>query len=311
MKPIEGDSSETLYPTSDLPVKRATVMENKAHIANYREIIQRMKQEPLICTSIIQHDRNSILEDLSKAEKQGSDLAELRIDFLNEKSASEIKSIISESTLPLIITNRNKENGGFQYSNENQRLSLLESCLSSRPAFIDIELYADKKGRDELIAKAKGQKVGVIGSYHDFKGTPSEDKIVEIYRQIVQTGADLAKLVFTPNTKEDVLRILRATQKLKDEVPFALFGMGQVGQSSRIICPILGSCLTYCAIEPDPSSGLAQIPLASTRGFFDMTKRTKGWKSARESNADVMLLATIEFGTSAEFPFRPIEEALT
>jgi 3-dehydroquinate dehydratase type I len=269
-----------------------------------------MKQKPLICTSIIQSDKEAILLDLRKAKDEGSDLAELRIDFLNNKDLSIIESIIANSPIPLIVTNRNRDDGGkFPSKDGDSRLSLLSSCIEWKPAFIDIELHTDKQDIDALTEKAHSNGVGVICSYHDFKKTPNLQEIMRIHREMIANKADLAKLVFTPTDKKDNLEILKATSELrKSNTPFALFGMGMIGQSTRLLCPIIGASLTYCALEPDPRSNLGQVSLDQTKRLFGLIERTKGWKATRESHDEVMALAGIEF--DANSPFRAIEKAI-
>jgi 3-dehydroquinate dehydratase I len=301
-----------LYPTSNEPLKRNSLAGQRVNSDGYKDAISIMKQKPLICTSIVRSDKEAILEDLKKASVAGSDFAELRLDFLSQKLESIIKLLISESPLPLIVTNRNRDDGGkFPSDDEDSRLATLNSCIDWKPAFIDIELHTDPTKRAKLIRNAHAHGVGIICSYHDFHATPKAKEIVGKHKEMVATGADVTKLVFTPNSKQDVLEIAKATKELSEtSQAFTLFGMGKIGQSTRILCPVMGACLTYCAIEPDAKSNLAQISLEETRRFFSMIERTKGWKSVRESKGDVAMLSAVEFGTVTDSPFRSIQASL-
>lgn len=286
-------------------------MLDKAKTQRFTDIIRTMKEKPLICTSIVQSDKVSILADLERAKNEGSDLAELRIDFLTDKSVDTIKSIISQSPLPLIVTNRNKEDGGrFPSGNENVRLQLLNSAIELRPAFVDIELHTNESDRSAILKNARKNGVGVICSYHDFKQTPKQNQIIKFYEDIAKTGADVAKLVFTVNKKDDVQTIILATKQLSGEqMPFTLFGMGQTGQSSRLLCPMIGACMTYCALEPDLNNKLGQVSVKDTKRLFNLIERSKGWEGIKKVAGDIMVLSAMEFASNS--PFRSIENLFT
>ncbi len=269
-------------------------------------IIKLMKKQPLICTSITAPAVRGFMSKIKTASNIGSDIAELRIDALKNKSPENIKKIIMDSDLPLIVTNRNKENRGlFPSGNEEKRLSLLFEGIKARPAFIDIELQTDDKDRNAVIDAARKKGTGVICSYHDFVGTPSAEKIIKIFKQVKGTRADIVKLVFTPHTKKDIANILHAVEFVRcDDIPSTIFGMGDMGQDTRILSPVLGSCLTYCSIKPDPTNGLSQISVKDTRAIFDLlTKQKKGWRSVRKEHKTLLALAITEFMSKENYPF--------
>ena len=57
----------------------------------------------------------------------GSDIAEFRIDYFNNISSEILNNVINESELPLIVTNRNREDGGMFSGGEDIRLEVLET----------------------------------------------------------------------------------------------------------------------------------------------------------------------------------------
>ncbi len=271
-----------------------------------KTIIKLMKKQPLICTSTVAPTTRGFLLKTKIASNVGSDIAELRIDSLKNQSPENIKKIIVGSCLPLIVTNRNKENRGlFPSGNEQKRLSLLFESMKSKPAFIDIELHTEEKDRIAIIDASKKKGIGTICSYHDFVRTPSAEKIIEIFKKVSNTGADIAKLVFTPHTKKDVVNILHAVEFVRyDNIPSTIFGMGDIGQDTRILSPVLGSCLTYCAIKSDPTNGLSQVSVKDTRAIFDLlTKQKKGWTSVRKERKELLALAITEFMSKKNYPF--------
>ena len=240
----------------------------------------------------------------------GSDIAEFRIDYFNNISSEILNNVINESELPLIVTNRNREDGGMFSGGEDVRLELLETAIESKPSFVDIELAIDKEKRDNIIQKARINDVGIICSYHDFRHTPTPNEILKIYSDINETGANVAKMVFTPVTNNDIRNILSVTEKFSNnEMLFTIFGMRLKGQITRMLTPLLGACLTYCSLYKDPSNNLGQADLQSTRKYFDMIG-TKGWSVIRNKRDVLMNLDQIEFNEDGSYPLASIDQLL-
>jgi len=266
-----------------------------------------MKERPLICTPIAADNFDSYLNLLQSAKNMGSDIAEFRIDYFKVITAEVLNNIISESELPLIVTNRNREDGGMFSSGEEVRLELLETAIESKPSFVDIEVAIDREKRDNIIQKARINDVGIICSYHDFRHTPTPNEIFEIYSDINETGANVAKMVFTPVTDKDIRNILYVTERFSNnEMLFTIFGMRQKGQITRMLTPLLGACLTYCSLYNNPNNNLGQADLQSTRKYFDMMG-TKGWSVIRNKRDMLMNLDQIEFNEDGSYPLSSID----
>jgi len=272
-----------------------------------KDILSVMKERPLICTPIAADNFDSYLNLLQSAKNMGSDIAEFRIDYFKNITAEVLKNVISESELPLIVTNRNREDGGMFSSGEEVRLELLETAIESKPSFVDIEVAIDREKRDNIIQKARINDVGIICSYHDFRHTPTPNEIFEIYSDINETGANVAKMVFTPVTDKDIRNILYVTERFSNnEMLFTIFGMRQKGQITRMLTPLLGACLTYCSLYNNPNNNLGQADLQSTRKYFDMMG-TKGWSVIRNKRDMLMNLDQIEFNEDGSYPLSSID----
>ena len=275
-----------------------------------KDILSVMKERPLICTPIAADNFDSYLNLLQSAKNMGSDIAEFRIDYFKNITAEVLNNVISESELPLIVTNRNREDGGMFSSGEEVRLELLETAIESKPSFVDIEVAIDREKRDNIIQKARINDVGIICSYHDFRHTPTPNEIFEIYSDINETGANVAKMVFTPVTDKDIRNILSVTERFSNnEMLFTIFGMRQKGQITRMLTPLLGACLTYCSLYNNPNNNLGQADLQSTRKYFDMME-TKGWSVIRNKRDMLMNLDQIEFNEDGSYPLATIDQLL-
>ena len=67
--------------------------------------------------------------------------------------------------------------------------------------------------------QALQQHVQVIGSYHDFQGTPQEMQITKRLLAMHDNGADIPKMAVMPQRKEDVLTLMCATLQAKRQIP--------------------------------------------------------------------------------------------
>lgn len=285
-------------------------MTKGVNMLSTKDILSVMKERPLICTPIAADNFDSYLNLLQSAKNMGSDIAEFRIDYFKNITGEVLNNVISESELPLIVTNRNREDGGMFSSGEEVRLELLETAIESKPSFVDIEVAIDREKRDNIIQKARINDVGIICSYHDFRHTPTPNEIFEIYSDINETGANVAKMVFTPVTDKDIRNILSVTERFSNnEMLFTIFGMRQKGQITRILTPLLGACLTYCSLYNNPNNNLGQADLQSTRKYFDMMG-TKGWSVIRNKRDMLMNLDQIEFNEDGSYPLSSIDRLL-
>ena len=88
------------------------MQKNPSLLPKYNKLITTLDKRPFVCPCIIKDNEKDYFECLVKAMEGGSDLGELRIDFFNKINHEDLFRIMSKSQLPLIVTNRNKENGG-------------------------------------------------------------------------------------------------------------------------------------------------------------------------------------------------------
>ena len=203
--------------------------------------------------SIVASISKNPLESASKAKKLGADLIELRIDLLDMDPRTAILEL-KKLDLPVIITNRMKQEGGAWEGSEDERIRILLSFLPLADA-IDIELCAQK--RDDVVKKAKTEGKTVIISTHDFQNTPEVDIMAGIINESFEAGADIAKLAVTPNTLLDVLHLLEVTLRSSGKV--CTIAMGNIGRHSRVVAPIYGSVMTYGYVDKPTAPGQLRV----------------------------------------------------
>lgn len=203
--------------------------------------------------SIVASIGKNPLDSAFKAKKLGADILEIRIDLLDvdpEPLITEIK----ELGLPIIITNREKHDGGAWDGSEEDRINLLVSLLPLADG-VDIELCAKK--RDFVVKTARSLGKTIIVSTHDFEKTPELEIMKGILEESFAAGADIAKLAVMAKSFEDVLRLLELTLRSKGDV--CTIAMGNIGQHSRVVAPIYGSVMTYGYVGTAVAPGQLRI----------------------------------------------------
>jgi 3-dehydroquinate dehydratase-1 len=187
------------------------------------------------------------------AKKLGADILELRIDLLDSDARQALLDV-KKTGMPVIITNRMKEEGGAWTGSEYERIRTLVSLLPLADA-IDIELCAKK--RDYVVEKASSAGKTVITSTHDFQKTPETAVMAGMLKESFKAGADIAKLAVMPSSLEDVLRLLEVTLYAKGAV--CTIAMGEIGRHSRVVAPVYGSVMTYGYVENATAPGQLRV----------------------------------------------------
>ena len=192
------------------------------------------------------------------AEVSACDLLEYRLDGLPTAT-------LSRQPLPTLMTARDPEEGGQNALSLSQRHKLYKKHLPSA-SILDIEirnldLLADV--RDEAQANARL----VLGSFHDFDSTPSEQVLEDTIKRGIDAGADAIKLAVTTNTPHHIRILLRLLERYQMNIPMAVMGMGTLGKSSRVLFAQCGSILNYAYLKKANAPG--QWSAIMMRNLFD------------------------------------------
>lgn len=203
--------------------------------------------------SIVASIGKAPVDSAIKAKQLGADLLELRIDLLDVDARTALQEL-KKLDLPVIITNRMKQEGGAWEGSEAERIQRLLSLLPLADA-VDIELCAED--RDAVVKKAKSMGKTVIISTHDFQRTPGYEIMMGVVREAFEAGADIAKLAVMPHSFEDVLRLLEVT--LHSKYAVCTIAMGDFGRHSRVVAPVYGSVMTYGYVDTPTAPGQLRV----------------------------------------------------
>ena len=219
----------------------------------------------MICTPIISSGMEEAIADIKKANTI-ADIIELRIDFISDL---DLKELIEAAKKPIIVTNRRKQDEGKFKGTEEERLALLKKAIGLGADYIDIEIDADYK---EVINNKNGSKI--IVSYHNFKETP--ENLKGIYNQLASADADIIKIATKANKLSDNLRILEIIKKSDKQI--IAMCIGQLGEISRVLAPLYGSCITFASLSKGKESALGQIPAETLRNIYRIDEIKPGFK---------------------------------
>ncbi|MBM3309409.1 MAG: type I 3-dehydroquinate dehydratase [Candidatus Altiarchaeales archaeon] len=219
----------------------------------------------MICASLTEKTVSGMIKAGNKTK---ADLVEVRLDFLQDFNNLGRLALIRK---PIIATCMPKWEGGRFKGTERQRIKLLEETLGFA-GYLTIELKARQSDRDGLTKKARKRKVKVIVACHDFKKTPSKKDIASVIKKELSIG-DFAKIACMPKSMADVLNLVSVLSESKNKSRIIALSMGKLGRVSRIICPLLGSFLTYGSVSKGKEAGPGQLTVDELRQIFTALSR--------------------------------------
>ena len=226
--------------------------------------------KPKICVLGMGKNKEEVLEAAKKAVESKADLIEWRADSLTEGEFDEdfhneilakMREIIGE--MPIIYTFRTLIEGGKEIENEKYKDLILSVANAGITDIIDVEIFSFKlKARDIIDEIHSFTNVKVIGSYHDFEGTPDTAELVYRLSVIDNCNADILKIATMPHKKKDVMRIMTATiltYTRPNPKPIISIAMGNMGRVTRLLGGFTGSAITFASIGRSSAPGQMDI----------------------------------------------------
>jgi 3-dehydroquinate dehydratase type I len=217
----------------------------------------------------------SLLELKLKANKAAkySDLIEVWIDHLPPNI--EPKTLVDVVNKPLIIVNRPKRGKGLWQGTEKNRVERLKKFIIPGVQYIDIEIDTNPKLIKDLIKHTHSKKKSpeIIISYHNFSSTPSEKALWDKVQKSFKLGADIVKIATFAKTLHDNIRLFNLLEKAKKQnKKLIVVGMGKNGKISRIQGEMLGSKITFVALNGSTKSAPGQLTYEKYKKFATLIK---------------------------------------
>ncbi|NBH12629.1 type I 3-dehydroquinate dehydratase [Lachnospiraceae bacterium] len=232
--------------------------------------------KPLICVPVTQARKNEIYQAAEKAIERGTDALEWRMDWFEksddwsqvEETLDRLSEICRKAVL--LCTFRSKPQGGQRAITPEAYILLLQNIAGSGLAdLLDVEVpeLSEASGVIKRLHDL-GQKV--IGSRHYFSNTPDTERMQRDLAEMKSAGADIGKLAVMPQTPLDVIRLMEAAARIKENMPdfpLVTMAMGGLGAVSRVGGQLFGSCMTFASVGKASAPG--QLPIEDTVMILD------------------------------------------
>lgn len=197
------------------------------------------------------------------------DIAELRADYLDPSEYPYIRVFPEMAGLPCILTVRRQTDGGNFAGGESARTVLFARGLAFADtdprknfSYVDLEQDFQISSIEEVV---RGFGIKIIRSLHNMDGV--ETNLAATIRQLRRGKDEIAKIAFMAKHLSDVTRLFREAKACRDE-EYTLIAMGPFGLPSRILAPLLGSCIAYCSV-PDNDPTLTGMRRPNVIGQID------------------------------------------
>ncbi|KIR02124.1 3-dehydroquinate dehydratase I [Lachnospiraceae bacterium TWA4] len=220
---------------------------------------------PKICVPIVGKTTEEILNSAKAICQVGADIVEWRVDWYEDvfdlekvkDTARKLREVLGK--LVLLFTFRTSKEGG-EKSIEPQMYQTLnqEIAKTGYVDLIDVEAFSGDDEVKTIIEFAHNFSVKVIGSNHDFDKTPNKSDIIYRLRKMQDLGVDIPKIAVMPQTKEDVLTLLLATNEMVTcyaNRPIITMSMAGTGVISRLCGEVFGSAITFGSVGKASAPG--------------------------------------------------------
>jgi len=167
-----------------------------------------------------------------------------------------------------VFTVRSKNQGGKFQGPETERVALIERLTKMQPMFMDIELDTIKEN-DHLADLMENSKTKMIVSWHDFEHTPASEDLSKRLTEM-RIYSNYLKIVTMAKIVDDSLRLLDLYEVTAGLNPI-IFGMGEAGVLSRVLCTVVGNApFAYASLGAPVAPG--QLSLVQMRRLYERLK---------------------------------------
>jgi 3-dehydroquinate dehydratase-1 len=232
---------------------------------------------PKTIVSLMSTDVQGSLDAIEAGKNVGVDCYEWRADFCTAvhepaKMVQDCKSLAAAlPDNPLLFTFRSTSQGGQLAIPVDEYVALNKALIESELIdLVDIETWIGDEAILDLVRCAKRHRVATVISYHNFQGTPSKEWMVSLLTHMQDLGADIPKIAVMATSPHDALMLLDATDemaRLHAQGPLLTMAMGRDGSITRLAGELVGSALTFCALETASAPG--QVDVVQARAMMN------------------------------------------
>ncbi|MBO7567985.1 MAG: type I 3-dehydroquinate dehydratase [Bacteroidales bacterium] len=185
--------------------------------------------------------------------------AELRVDLV-KPSMDEMVKLVSKKDFSFIVTCRP---GVFD---EETSLKYLATAAKHGADYIDIEIERGAEVASRMKAACEDSGCKLIISYHNFECTPSFEELRKVIMECRGRGADIVKIACKVNSTADNSTLMSLYGEGEGIVAF---GMGTLGQVSRLASLGCGAKFTYVASDFGDGTAPGQLTVSQMRRYVN------------------------------------------
>lgn len=224
---------------------------------------------PKVIVPIVGKTRAEILSKGNELASIPLHVVEWRADFYEDvfqipevlETLKQLRAVLGD--IPILFTFRTKKEGGEKEISSADYTALNQAVAESGDAdAVDVEIFSGDEVVAENIANIHNAGKIVVGSNHDFHRTPTQADLIYRLRKMQDMGADIPKIAVMPQSKDDVLTLLSATNEMTRyyaDRPIITMSMSSTGVISRLCGEVFGSSMTFGAVGQVSAPG--QIPV--------------------------------------------------
>ena len=217
---------------------------------------------------------NEAREQIRAAKAGGAEMLELRTDYLKELNVGLVESLIAIAKsgdgkeMPIIVTCRDKRQGGVIDYPAQLRVDVLTIALKAGAEFIDFEyenflISENQKKIKAVLSERPGSRL--ILSAHDFKGKFAD--IGKLHRDILKASpTSIPKLVYTANHINDCFEAFDLLHSTSGER--VVFCMGEAGLITRVLAKKLGGFFTFASIDEQKATAPGQLTIEQFKKLY-------------------------------------------
>ncbi|KAH6796150.1 hypothetical protein C2S51_037136 [Perilla frutescens var. frutescens] len=230
------------------------------------------KYSRLICATLLVADQSvdQMLNAMHQAKAQGADLVQIDLGSVAD---SDLKFLLENKPIPVVLVSRPKWEGGECNSNEQEHLQTLLLAKDLGADYIDLELkVASALMKEDKFQQLKSSKI-IVSAYLDSFTALLEDPSL-LVAEMKSTEADIIKFVWEA---ANITETVTAFDLLSNsQVPTIAYCTGERGLISQLLSFKFGGVFAYGSIEGNTIPGLPSIDsLRQAYGVKNIDKNTE------------------------------------
>ena len=258
---------------------------------------------PLLAGVVKERTPEEAIKKIRYFEENGATALDLHLSCLDDeyKTAEQIKRIVDCTNLPMLGLNYSRRYDWTEIEeSEEERAELLlksvEAGISavdllgysfdpqSRAKFIGEDIYSFTKNNPLEIVTDKAvieRQKEFINRVHDMgkevllsthPDIPMNgDQVIDLVLFLAERNPDIIKIVTRCNTEDELIEAydtMRRLKKLNLRQKISFHCCGEMGRTTRLINPILGSYMCFCTKADDGNRIKEQLDIVTAVKFF-------------------------------------------